>query len=44
MTEPDRQDEIRARQKSRALVTALILAAFAILFFFITIAKIQSLP
>ena len=44
MTDPELQKEIRARQKARALVTALILAGFAVLFFFITIAKIQSLP
>jgi hypothetical protein len=37
------EDEIRARQKARARVTALILGAFAILFFFVTIAKIQGL-
>ena len=43
MTDPDRSDEIRARQKSRALVTALILGAFAVLFFFVTIAKIRGL-
>ena len=44
MTDPDRRDEIRARQRSRSVVTALILGALAILFFFITIAKMQSLP
>jgi VIT1/CCC1 family predicted Fe2+/Mn2+ transporter len=43
MTEPDRTDEIRARQRSRALVTALILAGFAVLFFLVTIAKIRGL-
>lgn len=43
MTDPDRQDEIRSRQRSRAKVTALILAAFAVLFFFVTIAKIRGL-
>ncbi|MFC0303744.1 hypothetical protein [Rhizorhabdus histidinilytica] len=36
---PDEQDEIRRRQKSRALVTALILGAFVILFYAISIAK-----
>jgi succinate dehydrogenase hydrophobic anchor subunit len=36
-------DEIRARQRARARVTALILAAFAVLFFFVTIAKIRGL-
>ena len=39
----DRQEEIRARQRSRARVTALILGAFAVLFFFITIAKIKGM-
>ena len=43
MTDPTRQDEIKARQRSRARVTALILGAFAILFFFVTIAKIKGL-
>lgn len=43
MTNPDRQDEIRARQRSRALVTALILGALAVLFFFVTIAKIKGM-
>lgn len=43
MTDPDRTDEIRARQRSRARITALILVAFAILFFFVTIAKIKGL-
>jgi len=43
MIDPDRQEEVRARQKSRALVTALILGAFAVLFFFVTIAKIRGL-
>ncbi len=39
---PDGQDdEIRARQKSRALVTALALGAFVILMFAITIAKMS---
>lgn len=43
MTDPERQDEVRARQRSRARVTALILGGFAILFFFVTIAKIRGL-
>jgi succinate dehydrogenase hydrophobic anchor subunit len=43
MSDPERNDEIRARQRSRARVTALILVAFAILFFFVTIAKIRGL-
>ena len=43
MTDPDRQDEIRARQRSRALITALILGALAVLFFFVTIARIKGM-
>ncbi|MFD1610540.1 hypothetical protein ACFSCW_01845 [Sphingomonas tabacisoli] len=43
MIEPDRQDEIRARQQSRARMLALLLAALAVLFFFVTIAKIKSM-
>lgn len=43
MIEPDHQDEIRARQRSRARVMALILAALAVLFFFVTIAKIKGM-
>jgi len=36
---PDEQAEIRRRQRSRAIVTALILGAFVILFYAISIAK-----
>ena len=36
---PDEQDLVRARQKSRAILTGLLLGALAILFFAITIAK-----
>jgi len=36
---PEEQAEIRRRQKSRAIVTALILGAFVILFYAISIAK-----
>ena len=36
---PEEQAEIRRRQKSRALVMALILGAFVILFYAIAIAK-----
>lgn len=36
---PDEQDLIRKRQKSRALVTALLLGAMVILFYAISIAK-----
>jgi len=35
-------DEIRARQKSRSLVMALILGALVVLFFVITIVKIRA--
>ena len=38
MTEPT-DEEIRRRQKSRAIVTALLLAAFVILVYAVTIAK-----
>ncbi|MEO1170336.1 MAG: hypothetical protein AAFW97_16650 [Pseudomonadota bacterium] len=37
---PDDEDLIRSRQKSRALVTALILGGLAILFYLITITKL----
>jgi hypothetical protein len=37
-TDPD-EEEIRARQKSRATLMALLLGAFVILMFAITIAK-----
>jgi hypothetical protein len=43
MTDPDRQDEIRARQQERARLLALLLAALAVLFFFVTIAKIKGM-
>ena len=39
---PDEEKLIRARQKSRALVTGLILAALVILFYAITMAKIGA--
>jgi hypothetical protein len=39
---PEEQDKIRARQKSRALVTGILLVALAILFYAITIAKISG--
>jgi len=38
MTEPD-QSEIRRRQKGRAAITALLLGAFVILVYAISIAK-----
>ncbi|UZW54807.1 hypothetical protein NUH86_15185 [Sphingobium sp. JS3065] len=37
---PDEDRQIRARQKSRTIVTGLLLAALVILFYAITIAKI----
>jgi hypothetical protein len=43
MIDPDHQAEVRRRQRSRALVTALILGALAVLFFFVTIAKIKGM-
>lgn len=39
---PDEEELIRARQKSRSLVMALILGGLAVLFFAVTIAKIQA--
>ena len=39
MTDP-RDEEIRRRQKSRALVMAVLLAAFVVLVYAITIAKL----
>ena len=39
---PDEEKAIRAKQKSRSLVMALILGGLAVLFFAITIAKIQA--
>ena len=42
MSAPDpAQDEIRRRQRGRALVMALGLAAFVVLIYFITIAKMS---
>ena len=37
--DPDTQSEIRRRQKSRAIVTALLLGAFVVLVYAISIAK-----
>ena len=39
MPEPDQEDLIRRRQRSRALVTALALGAFVVLLYFITNAR-----
>lgn len=38
----DSDDNIRQKQRSRALVTALLLGALVVLFYFITIAKITG--
>jgi hypothetical protein len=38
----DTDDLIRKRQKGRATVVALLLGAFVVLIFFITIAKIRQ--
>ena len=37
---PDAEDLIRRRQKERALLMALLLGAFVLLIFFITMAKL----
>ena len=44
MTDPNRDDEdlVRARQRSRSIVLALLLGAFVILLFFIAIVKIKA--
>lgn len=42
MTEP-RDEEIRRRQKARAIIMALLLGAFAVLVYAITIAKMGML-
>jgi hypothetical protein len=39
---PNRDQEIRRRQRSRALVMALCLAAFVVLMYFITIARMSG--
>jgi predicted nucleic acid-binding Zn ribbon protein len=40
--EPNRDAEIRRRQRGRALVMALVLAAFVVLMYFITIARMSG--
>jgi hypothetical protein len=40
MTDP-REDEIRRRQRSRALIMAALLAAFVVLVYAVTIAKMS---
>jgi hypothetical protein len=43
MSAPDPvTEEIRRRQRGRALVTALALAAFVVLIYFVTIAKMSA--
>jgi hypothetical protein len=42
VTDP-RDEEIRRRQKSRAIIMALLLGAFAVLIYAITIAKMGML-
>jgi hypothetical protein len=43
MSAPDPQlEEIRRRQRGRALVMALALGAFVVLIYFVTIAKIST--
>ena len=42
MSDP-REDEIRRRQRTRALIMAVLLGAFAVLIYAITIAKMSAL-
>ena len=43
MTElKDHDDKVRARQKSRALVMAIVLVAFVVLMYLITIARMSG--
>jgi hypothetical protein len=39
---PEDDEKVRGRQKSRAIVTGLLLAALVVLFYAITIAKISG--
>lgn len=39
---PSEQDEIRRRQRGRALIMALLLAGFVLLVYAITIAKMKT--
>ncbi|WP_340265819.1 hypothetical protein [Sphingobium mellinum] len=39
---PEEQERVRGRQRSRAIVTGVLLAALVILFYAITIAKISG--
>ncbi|HEX8526328.1 hypothetical protein [Allosphingosinicella sp.] len=40
--DPGRDEEVRARQRGRAIVMALALAAFAVLMYLITIARMSG--
>ena len=42
MIDPEETERIRARQRSRALVMALLLGGLVILFYFIAIAKMSG--
>lgn len=42
LNETEHARQVRARQKTRARVTALLLVGFALLLFLITIAKIKA--
>ena len=37
---PEREAEVRRRQRSRAIIMAVLLAAFVVLLYFITIARV----
>ncbi len=39
---PEEEEQVRGRQKSRAIITGLLLGALVILFYAITIAKIGA--
>lgn len=39
---PEEEQQVRARQKSRAVITGIILGALVILFYAITIAKMGA--
>ena len=40
--EPDRSREVRARQRRQAVAMALVLGAFVLLMYFITIARMSG--
>ena len=40
--EPERSDAVRARQRRQAVATGIALAAFALLMYFITIARMSG--